>query len=146
MPYLTYQLDLIKTVAIKAADEYYEEALDLRVRELRVLRLLNETPGLTATELKHKLVLDKTLLSKNLSYLEKRGLITRTPDAQDTRLHKISLTAEGRRVCRKSEQIGQRIEKQIFAQLSAQEWQQLGQLLDKAYASFQHWEAARSKA
>ena len=57
MPYLTYQLDLIKTVAIKAADEYYEEALDLRVRELRVLRLLNETPGLTATELKHKLVL-----------------------------------------------------------------------------------------
>ena len=38
-PYLTYKLDLIKTIASKAADAHYRKAFDLRIRELRVLRL-----------------------------------------------------------------------------------------------------------
>ena len=32
-PYLTYKLDLIKTIASKAADAHYRKAFDLRIRE-----------------------------------------------------------------------------------------------------------------
>ena len=82
--YLTYKLDLIKTLATKAADAYYVEASGMRVRELRLLRLVHDTPGVAATELRHRLVLDKTLLSKNLADLEKRGLIERGPTRTTT--------------------------------------------------------------
>lgn len=140
MAYFTYRLERLKTAAIKAANPYYLDAVNLRVRELRVLRLLQESPGVTASELRHKLVLDKTLMSKNITQLERQGLIQRTPDPQDTRLHRLSLTKEGERVCKKSNQIGTTLEEEMFARLTAAEWRRLQQLLDKAYASFQAWE------
>ena len=51
MAYFTYRLERLKTAAIKAANPYYLDAVNLRVRELRVLRLLQESPGVTASEL-----------------------------------------------------------------------------------------------
>ncbi|QNP49134.1 MarR family winged helix-turn-helix transcriptional regulator [Diaphorobacter aerolatus] len=140
MAYLTYQLELLKTAAIKAANPHYLKAVNLRVRELRVLRLLLESPGVTATELRRKLVLDKTLMSKNISYLEKRGLVQRMPNPNDSRLQLLSLTKEGERVCKKSNKIGESLEGQMFAQLTPNEWVQLRQLLDRAYDSFLAWE------
>ena len=51
LDYLTYKLDLIKTLATKAADPHYERASGLRIRELRVLRLLHASPGIVATDM-----------------------------------------------------------------------------------------------
>ena len=78
----------------------------MRVRELRVLRLIHDFPGIVASQLRHKVELDKTLLSKNLALLESRGLIARTPDRRDNRLQCLSLTEEGVRVWQLCEQIG----------------------------------------
>ena len=130
-PYLTYKLDLLKTIATRAADPYYVEAADLRVRELRVLRLIHDFPGIVASQLRHKVELDKTLLSKNLALLESRGLIARTPDRRDNRLQCLSLTEEGMRVWQLCEQIGRRLEGQMFADLGEAEWETLHVLLDQ---------------
>ncbi|MBS0551767.1 MAG: MarR family transcriptional regulator, partial [Proteobacteria bacterium] len=46
-PYLTYKLDLIKTIVMKAGNTAYKKALNLGVRELRVLRLVHDFPGIT---------------------------------------------------------------------------------------------------
>ena len=115
--YLTYKLDLIKTLATKAADAYYVEASGMRVRELRLLRLVHDTPGVAATELRHRLVLDKTLLSKNLADLEKRGLIERETDPHDNRVQRLHLSAVGLRVWRECERIGRRLEAEMFADM-----------------------------
>lgn len=139
LSYLTYKLDLIKTLATKAANPAYEQACGLRVRELRLLRMVHDHPGLPATELKHKLVLDKTLLSKNLSALEQRGLIERTPDERDSRLLRLSLSAEGQRVWLKCEHIGRRLEAEMFGRLCADDWTRLHALIDDATASLLHW-------
>ena len=48
-PFLTYKLDLAKTLATKATDPYYQKSVGLRVRELRVLRLVHDFPGIAAT-------------------------------------------------------------------------------------------------
>ncbi len=146
LPYITYLLEVIKTSAIKSADPYYQEAVDLRVRELRVLRLLHEKPGVTATELRHMLVLDKTLLSKNLAFLEKRGLICRTIHPNDSRQQCLSLSEEGERVWATSEEIGRNLESAMFSQLSRAEHLQLVDLLQRAYASLAHWEKERRSA
>ncbi|MDO5686838.1 MAG: MarR family transcriptional regulator [Neisseria sp.] len=138
-PYLTYQLELLKNLAIKAANPYYERAANLRVRELRVLRLLHEIPGVTATELRHKLVLDKTLLSKNLAALEERGLIARRIDEKDNRVNRLSLTEEGERAWKTCERIGRELESEMFGELTVEEWRQLHWLLDRAYYSFVKW-------
>ena len=139
LDYLTYKLDLIKTLATKAADPHYERASGLRIRELRVLRLLHASPGIVATELRRKLVLDKTLLSKNLSDLEKRGLIQRTTDPNDSRVQRLSLSDEGTRAWLESEHIGRQLEHEMFGELPASDWQRLHELLDDITLSLYHW-------
>ena len=139
LDYLTYKLDLIKTLATKAADPHYERACGLRIRELRVLRLLHDAPGIVATELRHKLVLDKSLLSKNLSDLEKRGLIQRTTDPNDSRVQRLSLSDEGTRAWLESEHIGRQLEHEMFGELPASDWQRLHELLDDITLSLYHW-------
>ena len=140
-PYLTYKLDLIKTLATKAADAYYVEASGMRLRELRLLRLVHDTPGVAATELRHRLVLDKTLLSKNLADLEKRGLIERETDPHDNRVQRLHLSAEGLRVWRECERIGRRLEAEMFADMPEDDWHRLHDLLDSALASLDRWRA-----
>ena len=140
-PYLTYKLDLIKTIASKAADAHYRKAFDLRIRELRVLRLVHRFPGITATELGSKLVVDKTLLSKNIAYLEARGLISREADAKDNRLQCLSLTEAGLKIWQESERIGRRLEGEMFSGLTPDEWDKLHSLLDRVVMSFNRWNA-----
>jgi DNA-binding MarR family transcriptional regulator len=143
-PFLTYKLDLAKTLATKAADPYYQESIGLRVRELRVLRLVHDFPGIAATELGQKIVLDKTLLSKNIAHLEERGLIQRLPDKRDSRRQCLHLTDEGLRIWQESERIGRRLEDEMFAELSDDDWQKLHALLDRVLVSFEHWKDKQS--
>ncbi len=138
-PYLTYKLDLIKSLATRAADEAYGAELDLRVRELRVLRPVHENPGISATELRRLLVLEKTLMSKNLALLEQRGLIRRETDPADNRVQRLYLTEAGEEAWRKGEKIGRQMEAQMFSQLPPERWQQLHDLLDEVLVSFEHW-------
>ena len=145
-PYLTYKLDLIKTLATKAADQHYQKAVGMRVRELRVLRLIHALPGVAASELGQRLVLEKTLMSKYLADLEQRGLIQRTLDPQDNRVHRLSLTQAGQDVWQTSEQIGRALEQQMFQQLDAAEWEQLNGLLDQLHDSLLHWQASHAPA
>lgn len=140
MPFLTYRLEQISTAAIKAADARYMEAVNLRVRELRVLRLLHEMPNSTPTELLKSLELDKTLLSKNLAALEQKALIVRSADPADNRRQCFSLTEKGTRAWTTAEQIGRKLEAEMFAALSPGQWQSLQQLLNEALASLQDWQ------
>lgn len=102
-------------------------------------------PGVTATELRHKLVLDKTLLSKNLAVLEERGLICYNTDPQDNRVHRLQLTEKGTQAWKKCEKIGRDLEAKMFGELSIEELEQLQQLLHRAYTSFSNWNEQYSK-
>lgn len=138
-PYLTYKLDLVKTILMKVGNAHYKKALDLGVRELRVLRLVHDFPGITATDLGSRLVLDKTLLSKNISYLESRGLISRCANAQDNRQQCLTLTDEGMRVWYEGERIGRGLEAELFADFSDEEWTRLHSVLDQLLVSVENW-------
>ncbi|ASK27364.1 MarR family winged helix-turn-helix transcriptional regulator [Neisseria chenwenguii] len=143
MPYLTYRLTQISNMAIKAADPVYQQAVGLKVRELRVLRLIHEMPHRTAGELLGMTELDKTLLSKNLAKLEQKGCIKRENDPNDSRRQYLDLTEQGEQIWQQAEKIGHELEQKMFAKLDAQEWEQLHQLLNQAWASVQEWQAGK---
>lgn len=139
--YLTYKLDLIKTLAVNTADPLYLKACTLRVKELRLLRLIHDYPNITSSELRVKLVLDKTLLSKHLAGLEQRGLVEKIPDKEDNRIQRLRLTIEGEQAWQICETIGRGLEAEFFGQMSQQEWEQLHNLLDKALQSLLQWQS-----
>ena len=137
--YLTYKLDVIKILVFNAAEPLYRKACGLRVKEIRLLRLIHDYPNITSSELKVKLVLDKTLLSKYLAGLEQRSLIEKIPDKQDNRIQQLRLTATGEEAWQTCETIGRGLEAKFFNQMSGQEWDQLHRLLDKALNSLMDW-------
>ena len=137
--YLTYKLDVIKILVLNAAEPLYRKACGLRVKEIRLLRLIHDYPNITSSELKVKLVLDKTLLSKYLAGLEQRGMIEKIPDKQDNRIQQLRLTAAGEQTWQTCETIGRGLEAKFFQQMSGQEWDQLHRLLDKALNSLTDW-------
>ena len=139
--YLTYKLGVIKTLAVNAADSLYQKASGLRVKALRLLRLIHDYPNISSSELRVKLVLDKTLLSKQLAALEQRGLIEKIADKEDLRIYRLRLTVEGEQAWQICETIGRGLEAEFFAQMSQHEWRQLHSLLDKALQSLLQWQA-----
>lgn len=139
-PFLTYSLERLSSAAIKEADVHYLDACGLKVRELRVLRLIQSRPGCTPTELLGGLELDKTLLSKYLAALEQKGLLLRRVDGRDNRRQCLFLSEQGHQVWASAEQLGRGLEAEMFGGLSAEEWEHLHSLLEKARLSLQDWQ------
>jgi DNA-binding MarR family transcriptional regulator len=69
--------------------------LGLRTSEHELLMNLLRHPGSTQQQLGAQLLTAKSVVSTTVSRLQERGLLSREADAQDARVWRLSLTAEG---------------------------------------------------
>lgn len=83
--------------------------------QVRVLMLLREGTGRTATELGEGLGMTKASLTGIVDELESRGLAQRTADADDRRKQRIDLSAPGRKL---ANAIGEEFEKVLEARIA----------------------------
>lgn len=134
--YLTFKLDLVKTEMIRHANVIYKQEFDLDVRSLRVLRVICDTPGTTATDVRFLTLVEKTLLSKVLAELIERNLIRRTIHPDDARHHQLWPTAGGTRVRAASDDLGHAIETEMLSVLSPGECDVLNRIVDKLAERF----------
>ena len=133
--YLTYKFDLIKTEAIRGANEFYRRHLDgLVTRDLRVIRLIGDFPGLSVSELREKAFLEKTLLSKTLTNLVSLSLVKRVNNPKDNRQFFLWLTPKGKKLREYSDQLGVDMEKAWLAELTEEERVMLDRICDKLIA------------
>ncbi|WP_454829925.1 MarR family winged helix-turn-helix transcriptional regulator [Paraburkholderia xenovorans] len=134
--FLTFKLDLIKSEMINQANVAYRSAYDLDVRMLRVLRLICDEPGITATSVSGQTLIEKTLLSKLLAALIERKLIRRTIHPEDARHFELWPTAAGTRVRKDSNELGMKLEQDMLSALSSLEREQLDRITDKLVEAF----------
>jgi DNA-binding MarR family transcriptional regulator len=87
--------------ATRGITQIYEAemaASGVKVTQLPILVGLRSEGDLSVTRLAGALSLDRTTLTRNLSVLEKRGLIRMTEDLDDHRVRMVSLTSDGEEV------------------------------------------------
>jgi DNA-binding MarR family transcriptional regulator len=70
---------------------------DISLGEYTLLRIIDNTPGVTASEAKGRLRITGPSTSGIVSSLEEKDLIIRTPDADDSRRLHLSLSSSGRK-------------------------------------------------
>lgn len=134
--YLTFKLDLIKSEMISRANAAYRPAFGLDVRSLRVLRVIGDAPGITASALKGQTLIEKTLLSKLVADLIERKLVRRSIHPDDARHFQLWPTTAGKRMRASSDELGQSMETEMLSMLTAEERGQLNSIVDKLVDTF----------
>lgn len=99
--------------------------------QLRVLRLLADKGQLTNSQIVEALDIRPSSASALVNKLEERGFITRQPDENDKRILQIALTPAGQTFLNNSHQLKDELSERLFAGLTADEQQQLTQLMAK---------------
>jgi MarR family transcriptional regulator, temperature-dependent positive regulator of motility len=134
--FLTFKLDLVKSEMISRANASYRQAVGLDVRSLRVLRVICNTEGITATALRQYTLIEKTLLSKLVADLIERKLVRRSIHPDDARQFQLWPTAAGKRLRTTADELGQTLETEMLSMLSAQERGELNRIVDKLVEVF----------
>lgn len=118
---LTYNLSSIVEDGIGKADHLFTARFGWSVRELRVLRLVRASPGITFTALAAATKFERTLTSRILSRLIRAGLLARTNSREDARVFTLRATARGEALCAKADPLTQELEALMLEPLSPQE-------------------------
>lgn len=116
--------------AKKIKDSFQE--FNFSPNEISILIILkNNSTITTSTELKVVLGVSKTLISRSVDSLEKKGLIRICIDEKDTRIHHLRLTDACKPVLKTiDEEIG-KINKTLFYDVSVEEMKSLKQTMNK---------------
>jgi DNA-binding MarR family transcriptional regulator len=118
---LTYHLSAITEDGIGNANQIFETRFGWSVRELRVLRIVRSTPGITFTALAALTKFDRSLTSRILSSLIKAGLIERTNSAEDARIFTLKATGEGEALCGRADPLTAELEALMLQPLAENE-------------------------
>jgi len=121
LDYTTLLVDAFNEDAKALASMAYERECGVSLRELRLLRFIATEPGLVLSRLIQLARLEKTLASKAMTQVVRRGLVVRSVGTQDARNVVLHLTARGRDVVLLAEPIGRRMEATLLAQLTDSE-------------------------
>ena len=116
--------------AKKIKDSFQE--FNFSPNEISILIILkNNSTITTSTELKVVLGVSKTLISRSVGSLEKKGLIRICIDEKDTRIHHLRLTDACKPILKTiDEEIG-KINKTLFYDVSVEEMKSLKQTMNK---------------
>mgnify|MGYP001026242666 FL=1 len=116
--------------AKKIKDSFQE--FNFSPNEISILIVLkNNSTITTSTELKVVLGVSKTLISRSVDSLEKKGLICTCIDEKDSRIHHLQLTGECKPILKIiDEEIG-KINKTLFNDVFVEEMKSLKQTMSK---------------
>jgi DNA-binding MarR family transcriptional regulator len=131
LEHLNFHLDVLSELAKGVASGLYEAECDVTLRDLRVLRFVDMQPGISLGPLIELTYLEKTLVSKLVTTLANRGLLTRSTGTTDARVINLHLTRKGKTIVRKCDRIGKIFDEQLMSVLSAEEKRVLFHCVDK---------------
>jgi DNA-binding MarR family transcriptional regulator len=95
----------------------------------RILALLQERDGISIGELSQESLIERTLLSRILTGLERKKFVRRAPDPNDKRYVAIYLEPAGRKMFREILPIAHRQIERAIADISPADFRKLQQLL-----------------
>ena len=132
---LTYTFATIADDAIKTGTRLFEQRVGLDIYHVRILRLIDNQPGITFTQLADQARLERSATSRSLQRLIKAGLVERTNDDRDARQFHLTATAKGRSLRRKADPLTREMEGLMLQALDAGERESFLSTLDK----IAHW-------
>lgn len=93
--YVNMRMERVALDARNAADKVYRRKCGLDIQHIRILRIVAATPGQAVNWVVRESNLDRTLVSRIISKLVKKGLLERTISHEDARQFLLWTTEAG---------------------------------------------------
>lgn len=122
---LTYQLNLVAQEAIALNDPIFIRETGCNLRELRILRLICDTPEVTFASIAKFTGLERSLTSRIIQKLITQGLIIRENSTQDARVFWLKPTEKGEKTREIARVVSDRLETALTEPLTPAELKQL---------------------
>ena len=129
--FLPYQLSVLTNRVSDAIARQYSERFDLTIPEWRVMAVLGNTPGLSASEVAARTAMDKVQVSRAVANLAENGRVERSADAQDGRITRLALSPRGQAIYHQVAPLALDLEARLIATLSADERRSLDAIMHK---------------
>lgn len=131
--YLPYRLSILSNKVSSAIAETYRNRFSLSITEWRIMAVLGEYPDSSADEVSQKTQIEKSILSRAISRLLQRKILSRKFSPRDRRRSMLKLTASGQAVYNELVPAAYEWEEKLIATLTKQERQTLEKLIEKLY-------------
>lgn len=130
--FLPYRLSLLTNTVSQGIAAAYRDRYGISVTEWRILAVLGQFPGLTASEVMERTAMDKVSVSRAVKAMMEKGLLTRTTDIEDRRRRQLTLTeGKGQNVLEEIIPKARVFEKRLVEALDLSEIEFLNAIIEK---------------
>lgn len=129
--FLPYRLNVLAGLTSSALAQIYAERFGLSIPAWRVIVTLGQYEMRTARDMAPDGVMHKSTVSRAVSALEARGLVTRRPNLDDRREEWLALTSDGRAIYEAVAPEALAVEERLLSVLTSDERRMLSVLIDK---------------
>ena len=119
--FLPYLMSVTTNAVSDMIASEYRARFGLKIPEWRVMAVLGDAGAQTQRSLVGATRMDKVAVNRACKVLEDRGLVARSPNADDGRSRHIELTAAGKAMHGEIMPLAIEVERRLFAQLSTAE-------------------------
>jgi DNA-binding MarR family transcriptional regulator len=133
--YVPALITFIANKLSRSATALYQRRFKVNVTEWRILVLLAIEPGIPASRICHVIGFDKGPVSRTLSVMQERDLVSIKTDPKDGRTHSISLAPKGREIHDRIMVIALDRERRLLACLREDEREVLIDLLGRVHGN-----------
>jgi DNA-binding MarR family transcriptional regulator len=130
--FLPYRLSVVSNTVSQGIAHIYQQDHDLTVVEWRIIAVLGRYPGLSASQIVERTVMDKVSVSRAVNRLLERGLLKRSTHGSDRRFRNLELTDKlGKKTFESIVPRARNYEQALLKDLSKTEIRTLTDLLDR---------------
>ena len=135
--FFPYQLSVVANRVSQSIARIFKEKFDLQIPEWRILVTLYSVDEMSFAEVTEKTSMDKTRVSRAQRRMIDLGLITAEMDANDKRKVNLSLTENGRDICREIIPEAKARDAWLQEVITPEEQKQLERIMAKLFARTQ---------
>lgn len=129
--FLPYRLSVLSNRISQTIAHAYERRFGITVTEWRIMAVLGRYPGLSANAVAERTAMDKVAISRALSRLIERDLVTRDTHGDDRRRSVLALSDAGYRAYDEIAPLALEYERRLLSALDERERTLLQRLLDR---------------
>lgn len=133
--FLPYRFSIVAERMSRLFAQRYERAFGLTIAEWRVMAVLGEQAPLATQRVIEATEMDRVKVSRAVTRLADKGLISRQAPREDRRAQRLDLTLQGRAMYEQIIPLAHHLQAQLAHQLDPAERDALERILDKLHAA-----------